>query len=138
MLTIRPHDHSSRKPIELLTKGLDSNAAKKRGYNPVEEFGLFLWDDENQIVGGCNGLLYYGCIFIDQLWVDERFRGQGYGKKLIQAAEDLGKQKGCKFSTIETMDWEALDFYKKLGYYVELERGGYIDNVKMYCLRRNF
>ena len=35
------------------------------------------------------------------------------------------------------MDWEALDFYKKLGYYVEFERHGYLKESVFYFLRKD-
>ena len=82
--------------------------------------------------------MYYGCLYIDHLWVDEKFRNQRLGTKLVQSAEDLAKQNGCLFSTIDTMDWQALDFYKKLGYEVELERHGYRDDTIMYSLRKDW
>ena len=56
----------------------------------------------------------------------------------MQAVEKLGKEKGCLFSTVNTMDWEALDFYKKLGYQVEFERRGYVNNSIFYFLLKNF
>jgi ribosomal protein S18 acetylase RimI-like enzyme len=122
--------------IRRLTKGLDDHARLKRGYQPVEDFAIFMRDDNNEIVGGCNGLMYYGCLFIDQLWVDEQYRNQQYGFKLLQYAEELGKKNDCAFATLETMDWEALDFYKKYGYELEFERSGYLGNTRMFLLRK--
>lgn len=138
MLKLVYAENAESPDIQILTNGLDANAKLKRGYPPVESFAIFLKDENAKIVGGCNGLLYYGCLFIDQLWVDEAYRGQKYGTKLLDAAEKLGKDKGCLFSTLETMDWEALDFYKAHGYVVEMERHGYNDNVVMYLLRKDW
>ena len=76
-------------------------------------------------MGGCNGMIYYGCLYVDQLWVDESLRGQGYGTQLMQVAETLGKTRGCLFATVNTMDWEGLEFYKKLGYQIEFTRRGF-------------
>jgi ribosomal protein S18 acetylase RimI-like enzyme len=42
-----------------------------------------------------------------------------------------------QFVTLTTMDWEALPFYRKLGYEVEFVREGYEKNSKMYALRKN-
>jgi len=36
-----------------------------------------------------------------------------------------------------TFDWEALDFYKKLGFYVEFERKGFDKNSVFYFLRKD-
>lgn len=124
--------------IKILSQGLDTNAKKERNHKPMEDFAFFIRDADDKIVGGCNGILYYGCLFIDQLWVSDAYRKQKYGTKLLQAAERLAKSKGCLFSTLETMDWEALEFYRKFGYYLELERSGYLNNSAMYCLRKDW
>jgi ribosomal protein S18 acetylase RimI-like enzyme len=42
------------------------------------------------------------------------------------------------FSTVNTMDWEALDFYKKLGYEVEFERHGFLKDSIFYFLRKEY
>ena len=138
MLTIEPAHDCSDADIKILTQGLDTSAQKERGMPPVELFAFFLRDEKQKIAGGCNGFMYYGCLYIDQIWIDEAYRGQDYGTKLIFAAEDLARSKGCLFSTIETMDWQALDFYKKLGYYLESQQGGYINNSVMYRLRKDW
>lgn len=138
MLKIIYQSDLNKSDIDILAIGLDTNAKHKRGHIPTEEFGFFLHDEDNKIVGGCNGLLYYGCAFVDQLWVDEKYRGQNYGTKLLQTAEDFAKKKNCSFITLETMEWEALEFYKKHGYFVEFEREGYDKNAVMYCLRKDW
>lgn len=124
--------------IKVLTDGLDNNARIKRGFKPVETIALFLRDDAKKVIGGCNGLMYYGSLFIDQLWIDDAYRGQGYGKKLLAEAEQIAKQKGCTFIHLETMDWEALDYYRKLGFELEFARHGYNNDSVMYCLRKNW
>ena len=35
------------------------------------------------------------------------------------------ENRGCTFATVNTMDWEALPFYQKLGYEVECIRDGF-------------
>ena len=56
----------------------------------------------------------------------------------MQAAEKLAQEKGCISAAVNTMDWEALDFYKKLGYRVEFERHGLAKDSICYFLRKNF
>ncbi len=55
----------------------------------------------------------------------------------MQATEKHAIETGCTFLTVNTMDWEALDFYKKLGYYVEVERHGFEKNSIFYFLRKD-
>jgi GNAT superfamily N-acetyltransferase len=121
-----------------LSQGIADYARQMKGHASIEEFAFFIRDPNETILGGCNGAMYYGCLYIDQLWVDESLRKQGYGTKLMQKAEELGKEKNCLFSTVNTMDWEGLDFYRKLGYYIEFERRGYVKDSTFYFLRKDF
>ena len=79
----------------------------------------------------------YGCLYIDQLWLKESLRHQGYGTELVKQAEQFGKKHHCVFAAVNTMDWEALAFYKKLGYAIEFERHGFFHNSVFYYLRKN-
>jgi len=124
--------------VQILGNGIMEYAKLKKGHKPIDFFAFFIRDENNKIQGGCNGCNFYGCLYIDQLWLTESLRGQGYGTKLVLAAEKLSKENGCTFSTANTMDWEALDFYKKLGYHVEFERRGFLKDSVFYFLRKNF
>jgi ribosomal protein S18 acetylase RimI-like enzyme len=73
---------------------------------------------------------------VDSLWVDKTLRNQGWGTKLMQEAEKIGKEKGARFVTVNTMDWEALPFYQKLRYAIEFTREGYDKNSTMFMLRK--
>ncbi len=121
-----------------LGKEISEYALQQRGHKPIEPFGFFIRDDDDQVLGGCNGNIGYGWVYVDQLWVHESLRGKGYGAKLMQEAEKLAKEKGCISAAVNTMDWEALDFYKKLGYCVEFERHGLAKNSIYYFLRKDF
>jgi ribosomal protein S18 acetylase RimI-like enzyme len=55
----------------------------------------------------------------------------------MQKAETLAKQSGCRFIAVNTFDWEALEFYKKLGFYVEFERKGFDKNSTFCFLRKD-
>ncbi len=126
------------KDMQVINDGIMAYAKQKKGHEPIDFFDFFIRDENNKILGGCNGESLYGCFFIDQLWVAEPWRGKGYGTKLILAAEQLGKERGCIFAAVNTMDWEALGFYKKLGYQVEFERHGFLKDSVFYFLRKDF
>lgn len=122
--------------IQILGNGIMEYAKQRKGHTRLEFFAFFIRDENNNILGGCNGTNLYGCLHIEQLWLTESLRGQGYGTKLMQAAEDFGRQYGCTFTTVNTMDWEALGFYKKLGYQIEFERHGFLKSSVFYFLRK--
>lgn len=135
--TLTEDTNPNREDIYVLTRGLIENAKKKSPHTtPTQGFAFFVRDKNNKVVAGVNGYTFYGCSYVDQLWVDESLRGKGYGTELMLRAEKLGKERGCVFAAVNTMDWEGLDFYKKLGYEVEFERHGFLKDSVFYFLRK--
>ncbi len=123
--------------VQILNDGIMEQAKQKKGMKQLDFFAFFIRDETGKIIGGCSGDNMYGSLFVGSLWVTEELRGQGYGTKLMQAAEKLAKESDCNFMAVNTMDWEALDFYKKLGFYVEFERNGFDKNSTFYFLRKD-
>lgn len=126
----------SSETIQFLEKELNKLAIKAKNMPDNEPFGFFIYKDK-KMLGGMNGIIYYGCFYIDQLWLHDSLRGKGYGTKLMNMAEQLAKDRKCLFLSVNTMDWEAKDFYLRHGYNIEFERGGYLNDSQMYFLRKD-
>lgn len=122
---------------EVLYHGISERAFQAKGLSPIRPFSIFIKDQKEQVLGGASGTLFYGSLYIDSLWVDETLRNQGWGKKLMYEAERIGREHGALFITLNTMDWEALPFYQKLGYSIEFTRTGYEKDSKMFMLKKN-
>lgn len=131
-------ENPSADNIQLLYNGIARHAKLKKDHKPLEFFGYFIRDENTKIVGGCNCVILYGCLQIDTLWVAEELRGQEYGSQLMHKAEETGKARGCTFATVNTMDWEALEFYQKLDYKIEFQRKGFEKESVFYFLRKEF
>lgn len=79
----------------------------------------------------------YGCLHVDTLWVSKDFRGQNYGIFLMSKAENLARERNCKFMTLNTADWQTKPFYEKLGFKLEFVRSGYDKDSEAYYLRKD-
>lgn len=75
-------------------------------------------DADGNVIGGILGGTYWGWLYIDILWVQENYRGKGIGSKLLLTAEEEAIRRGCHHVHLDTMSWQAPDFYKKHGYEV--------------------
>lgn len=76
-------------------------------------------DAENNIIAGCYAKMYcWNIIYIDILWVDERYRKQGLGSKLLEQIEKIAVERKCSLIHLDTFDFQAKDFYLKHGYEV--------------------
>jgi len=121
-----------KKDVDFLQEMLDAEIPDK---DPVYDYTFFIRN--NYIIAGCNGFVFFGALYIDQLWVHKDYRKKGLGKKLLDKAEDYGREAGCTITTLSTMSFQsALGFYKKLGYIVDLERPGYVDGSSLICLKK--
>jgi ribosomal protein S18 acetylase RimI-like enzyme len=135
-ITISCEGNPSPNDLRLLSEGICAEAHKKRGLNKGEAFCFFARDETAKLIGGITGWMFYGCLYIDELWIDEVYRSQGLGSTLMIKAEELASNKNCSFATVNTMDFEAKPFYEKLGYRVEFERKGYEKDSIFYFLRK--
>lgn len=135
--TINYERNPNADDIQFLNDGIIQEHKIKKNMKPLDFFAFFIRDEQGKIVGGCAGDNMYGGLYVGQLWVDASLRGQGFGTKLMAAAENLAKESKCNFICVNTFDWEALAFYKKLGFYVEFERRGYDKDSIFNFLRKD-
>ena len=90
--------------------------AQKAGVSTPEPIALLVRDESGEILGGLHGRVFYRWLYIDLLSVPEQGRGQGIGSTLMQMAEDLAREKDCLGVWLDTFDFQAPAFYRKLGY----------------------
>jgi GNAT superfamily N-acetyltransferase len=81
-----------------------------------QEINLILKDEDGQIYAGILTEICWNWLEVHILWVDEKVRKLGYGKKLLSEVEKIAKDKNCDFIKLDTLSFQALDFYKKQGY----------------------
>ena len=86
-----------------------------------EEFVLKIENENGEIIGGCIAQAYeyhWSRMFLDTLWVDERYRHHGLGSMIIREIERIAREKGCRVVTLGTASYMARPFYEKHGYTV--------------------
>ena len=90
------------------------------GFNKEEELVCKkIVDKEGNIIAGCNGYIFpWGCMFIDDMWVDEKYRRHGLGSIALQNVESVAESKGCHLLWVSTWDFQAKPYYQKHGYEV--------------------
>ena len=109
--------------IDFVNDALARFNDEKVGPDNHELLNIVEYDDDKSVIAGLLGGTYWGWMHIDILWVDEKFRRQGIGSKLLAAAEEEALRRGCHSVHVDTMSWQAPEFYKKHGYKIlsELE-----------------
>ncbi|MDU1889237.1 MAG: GNAT family N-acetyltransferase [Dysgonomonas sp.] len=109
------------------------NNSVERMKKEKEYFRGFIARDENSNIAGYVNYFfaYYTwtgkSMYMDDLYVREKYRGQGIGTMLINKVIDLAKKEKCNGIRWQVSNWNqaAIHFYEKLG--------AKINRVEMNC-----
>jgi GNAT superfamily N-acetyltransferase len=88
------------------------------GITDGEWLAIFVRDDQDRITAGLCGNTWGGCLEIRQFWVEEARRKQGLGTRLLEAAEQEARRRGCRQILLMTFSFQAPAFYAKHGFEV--------------------
>ena len=86
------------------------------GQDDGQLFAFFVRNDQQEIVAGLSGWTWAKACEIRTLWVHPVWRGQGYGRGLLESAEREAQERGCKVILISSYNFQAPAFYQKCGY----------------------
>ena len=110
--------HPSEQEIKYIRDSLyqfNNEIVGDDGHTPIH---IVEYDADGNVIGGILGGTYWGWMYVDILWVDEKHRKKGIGSRLLCAAEEEAARRRCHHVHLGTMSWQAPDFYKKHGYEV--------------------
>ncbi|MBU3145197.1 N-acetyltransferase [Clostridium sp. CF012] len=104
----------SKESLKIIEDGLRAFNLSKTSEENIPLNILLRSDDK--IIGGLQGNYNAQWLYINSLWVDSTYRGNGYGRKMMLAVEEEVVKRGVTNSYLQTT--HALGFYQKLGYEV--------------------
>ncbi|MBE9018719.1 GNAT family N-acetyltransferase [Chroococcidiopsidales cyanobacterium LEGE 13417] len=81
-ITEKPHPED----IEFILQQLLAFNRDRAGEGHFQQLAIFLRNEGDRLAGGLIGSTYWQWLYIDILWIDETWRGQGYGHALLEAA----------------------------------------------------
>ena len=113
-MNISPTENEIKYIREAL-KQYNNESVGEDGHTPLN---IVEYDENGNIIGGIIGGTYWGWMYVDILWVHENHRHKGIGSKLLIEAEKEAIRRGCHHVHLDTMSWQAPEFYKKQGYEV--------------------
>jgi ribosomal protein S18 acetylase RimI-like enzyme len=91
---------------------------EQTGTDDGKWLSIFVRDDTGGIVAGLHGWTWCGSCRIQTVWVHKDLRRQNYGTRLLLAAEQEARARGCEQILLDTFSFQAPLFYQKLGYEV--------------------
>lgn len=88
----------------------------KREPSKSEPLNIYVEDQQGNLIAGMVAETFGNWLEIEYLYVQENLRGQGIGSNILNRAEKEARERKCKYSFVNTYQFQAPDFYKKHGY----------------------
>lgn len=63
------------------------------------------------MIGGLLGRTSLGLLFIDLVFLPDTVRGQGFGSRIMQVAEEEARRRGCGASVLYTISLQGPAFW---------------------------
>lgn len=104
----------------------------------IEPFVINYSDNKGAVIAGLIAQTWWGGLEIQYLWVSAEHRGAGYGRSMMNAAEQVARERGCHMAYVDTFDFQAKAFYEKLGYCEYGSLAGYAHKFRRHYLAKMF
>jgi ribosomal protein S18 acetylase RimI-like enzyme len=86
------------------------------GRDDGRRLGFVIPDKAGRTVGVAAGYSWAGVSELKQLWVDEAYRGRGYGRQLLNAFVAEASRRGVRRIWVASYDFQAPGMYEKAGF----------------------
>ena len=119
-----------------ILQGFSRHAVEETGMDGLTDAPIVFQALENdKFIGAVVVMLFWGQLWIKYVYVDESHRQKGIATQLMNVGLDYGRQQKCDFAFVETMNFQAVGFYEKLGFHIEFTRDGYAKGTSFVYLR---
>src|SRR5688500_584172 len=109
-------DHADERDVVALHDAVHTYNQEATGYRDGASLSCFLRDHDGTLVAGIDGFTWGGYARIEYLWVEASRRNGGLGRRLVFAAEDEARRRGCVTMVLDTHEFQAPWLYPRLGY----------------------
>src|SRR5262245_33436545 len=102
--------------IDLLEQRLYAFNVQTTGIADGKLLAAFLRNGEGVVLGGVFGWTWGATCYVRYLFVPAEMRKRGHGSRLMAIVEAEARARGSKQIVLETHDFQAPQFYGKLGF----------------------
>ena len=131
------HDVLPAADAAVVDQGLGEANAAAAPLHEVQPLACFARTADDAVIGGAVGRTWGPCAELQQLWVDPAHRRGGLGARLLREFESAAIGRGVTDVYLETLSFQAPDFYRALGYKVAHALAVYPRGIVRYLLVRH-
>lgn len=106
--------------------------------NERKHLAVQIKNAQQKVIAGAVGRTFGNWLLLKTLWVAESYRGQNLGCQILEKIEQAAQQRGCKKCLLDTLDFQAMPFYKKQGYRIEWIQKDYPKTGCKYFMSKEF
>jgi GNAT superfamily N-acetyltransferase len=105
--------------VHLLEGWLYEYNVQNTGIADGKLLSIFLRNPDGAVIGGTHGWTWAGTCYVRLLYIPSKLRNHGYGTRLMEVVEQEARERGCHEIVLHTHDFQAPEFYRKLGFKVD-------------------
>ena len=113
---VQPRHDLTPTEIDAIEDRLYEHNSAATGRNDGEGLGFVIKDSDGNTVALTNGYTWAGVSEIRQMWVDQAFRGRGYGRALLDAMVTEAERRGVSRIWVASYDFQAPGLYERAGF----------------------
>lgn len=102
--------------------------------NMDSNYHQFIYASYNgeELIGAIRCSIMYKVMNIELLIIDPKHRKLGIGKSLYNMVVEYAKKINCTMLTVETFNFQAVEYWKNKGFKIDFVRNGYNGNSLYY------
>jgi ribosomal protein S18 acetylase RimI-like enzyme len=116
ILSPEPRHDLTPGEIDEIEDRLHGHNGQVTGRHDALGLAFVLRDQAGAVVGVAAGWSWAGTAELRQMWVDERWRGQGHGRALLDAFVAEAARRAVRRIWVQSYDFQAPDLYEKVGF----------------------
>jgi ribosomal protein S18 acetylase RimI-like enzyme len=130
-------DSPSKELIAEIEAKIDDFNIKHWEVKERKPIAIEVRDHQKNLLAGATGRTFGYWLLIDNIWVSEHLRGKNIGSQLLSGLEKVAISRGCKFSLLDTLNFQAQHFYEKFGYKVQWIQENYPRDGAKFFMTKN-
>lgn len=106
------------------------------GSYETKPFCIYATNNENEVIGGVKGDIFGQLCRIFTAWIHKDYRSKKFGTKILGELEKLATDNNCNIIQVDTTEFQAKEFYEKMGFSVLATLPDNFMGYKSFILRK--